>query len=164
MLLSFPLTPGQASDISNAQGLLKQVRIRGRQGRPGKRCHWLLEDKGYDAEQLRQYCGCYRMQPNSAPNHETKPELGLPRLFDRPKCRQRNIIERLVGWLKQSRRICTRYDKLARRTAAKITLACTLRCLRRYFSYRAWIFALNASSHHALRERRSRSAWQRVCA
>lgn len=62
-----------------------------------------------------------------------KPELGLPRLFDRPKYRQRNIIERLVGWLKQSRKICTRYDKLARRHAAKITLACTLRCFRRYF-------------------------------
>ncbi|ELQ10895.1 transposase IS4 family protein [Pseudomonas fluorescens BRIP34879] len=36
-----------------------------------------------------------------------------PRLFDRPKYRQRNIIERMFGWLKENRRIGTRYDKLA---------------------------------------------------
>jgi len=27
-----------------------------------------------------------------------KPKPGLPRLFDRPKHRQRNIIERIFGW------------------------------------------------------------------
>nr|AUF80373.1 Mobile element protein [Raoultella ornithinolytica] len=34
-----------------------------------------------------------------------KPRPGLPRLFDRPKYRQRNIIERMFGWLKENRRI-----------------------------------------------------------
>jgi transposase len=38
----------------------------------------------------------------------------LPRLFDRPKYRQRNIIERMFGWLKENRRIVTRFDKLAK--------------------------------------------------
>jgi len=33
-----------------------------------------------------------------------KPKPGLPRLFDRPKYRQRNIIERMFGWLKENRR------------------------------------------------------------
>lgn len=32
-----------------------------------------------------------------------KPKPGLPRLFDRPKYRQRNIIERMFGWLKENR-------------------------------------------------------------
>jgi len=36
---------------------------------------------------------------------------GLSRLFDRPKYRQRNIIERMSGWLKENRRIVTRFDK-----------------------------------------------------
>jgi transposase len=44
--------------------------------------------------------------------HKTKP--GLSRLFDRPKYRQRNIIERMFGWLKENRRIVTRLDKLAK--------------------------------------------------
>jgi len=43
-----------------------------------------------------------------------KPKPKLPWLFDRPKYRQRNIIERMFGWLKESRRIGARYDKLAR--------------------------------------------------
>lgn len=52
------------------------------------------------------------------------------------KYRQRNIIERMFSWLKKNRRIGTRYDKLARSFAAMVTLVCTLRCLRQYFSYR----------------------------
>ncbi|TBU99723.1 IS5/IS1182 family transposase, partial [Pseudomonas dryadis] len=40
------------------------------------------------------------------------------------------------GWLKESRRIGTRYDKLARSFSAMVTLACALRCLRHYFSYK----------------------------
>lgn len=111
--------------------------IRSKPGRPRKRCRWLLADKGYDAEHLRQYCDRYRMQPViPLRTMKRKPKPGLPRLFDRPKYRQRNIIERMFGWLKESRRIGTRYDKLARSFAAMVTLACTLRCLRQYFSYR----------------------------
>lgn len=52
-----------------------------------------------------------------------KPRPGLLRLFDRPKYRQRNIIDRMFGWLKENRRIGTCYDKLARSFAAMATLA-----------------------------------------
>lgn len=123
------LSPGQASDIAHAQPLLDQVRIPGKSGRPRKRCRWLLADKGYDAEYLRQYATPQRTM-------KRKPKPGLRRLFDRPKYRQRNIIELMFGWLKENRRIGTRYDKLARSFGAMVTLACTLRCLRQYFSYR----------------------------
>jgi transposase len=30
-------------------------------------------------------------------------------LFDKPKYRERNVIERLFGWLKEHRRLATRY-------------------------------------------------------
>ncbi|RJY23057.1 hypothetical protein C6381_07115, partial [Pseudomonas syringae pv. actinidiae] len=40
------------------------------------------------------------------------------------------IIERMFGWLKENRRIGTRYDKLAKSYAAMVTLACSLRCMR----------------------------------
>lgn len=80
-----------------------------------KRCKWLLADKGYDAEALRRYCDQYRMQPViPMRSMERKPKPGLPRLIDRPKYRQRNIIERMFGWLKGNRRIVTRFDKLAK--------------------------------------------------
>ncbi|HBO8767057.1 TPA: IS5 family transposase [Pseudomonas aeruginosa] len=137
--LRFLLSGGQASDISYAQPLLDEVSIQSNQrGRPRKRCKWLLADKGYDAEALRRYCDQYRMQP-VIPMHsmKRKPKPGLPRLFDRPKYRQRNIIERMFGWLKENRRIVTRFDKLAKSYAAMVSLACSMRCLRHLFSYRA---------------------------
>ncbi|MCF5370969.1 IS5 family transposase [Pseudomonas sp. PA-4-8C] len=136
--LRFLLSGGQASDIAYAQPLLDQACIPSLRGRPRKRCRWLLAAKGYDAEALRQYCDRYRMQPViplRSMKRKTKP--GLPRLFDRPKYRQRNIIERMFGWLKENRRIVTRFDKLATSFAAMVSLACAMRCLRQYFTYRA---------------------------
>lgn len=105
--LRFLLSGGQASDISYAQPLLDEVSIpSSRRGRPRKRCKWLLADKGYDAEALRRYCDQYRVQPViPLRSMKRKPKPGLPRLFDRPKYRQRNIIERMFGWLKENRRI-----------------------------------------------------------
>lgn len=52
-----------------------------------------------------------------------KPKPGLPQRFDRPKYQQRNIIEQMFGWLDESRRIGTRYDKLARGFGAMAMLA-----------------------------------------
>jgi len=43
--------------------------------------------------------------------------------FDTPTYRRRSIIECVVGWLKESRRLATRFEKLARRYAAMLTLA-----------------------------------------
>ncbi len=42
----------------------------------------------------------------------------------------------MFGWLKENRRIGTRYDKLARSFEAMFTLACSLRCMQQYFSYK----------------------------
>lgn len=136
--LNLLLSDGQASDITYAQPLLDNAYIPSLRGRPRKCCRWLLADKGYDAEALRRYCDRYRMQP-VIPLRTMKRKLkpGLPRLFDRPKCRQRNIIERMFGWLKESRRIVTRFDKLAKSYAAMVSLACAMRCLSQYFLYRA---------------------------
>ena len=64
-------------------------------------------------------------------------EAYIPSLRGRPKYRQRNIIERMIGWLKENRRIVTRFDKLPKCFAAMVSLACAMRCLRHYFSYRA---------------------------
>ena len=137
--LRFLLSGGHASDISYAQPLLEGVSIPSAQrGRPRKRCKWLLADKGYDAEALRQYWERCRMQPViPMRSMRRKPKPGLPRLLDRPKYRQRNVIERMFGWLKENRRLVTRFDKLAKSYAAMVSLACGMRCLRRLISYSA---------------------------
>ena len=50
--------------------------------------------------------------------------------FDRDQYRQRNIIERLIGWLKESRRIFTRFEKTARNFIGMIKVAFIHRYLR----------------------------------
>ncbi|WP_286184513.1 IS5 family transposase [Pantoea sp. Cy-639] len=136
--LRFLLSGGQASDISYAQPLLDDVCIpTSKRGRPRKRCRWLLADKGYDADALRRFCDRYRMQPViPLRSMKRKPKPGLSRLFDRPKYRQRNVIERMFGWLKENRRIVTRFDKLAKSYGAMVSLACVMRCLRHLSSDR----------------------------
>ena len=67
-------------------------------------------------------------------HRRTRP--GLPRRFDKPKYRQRNAIERCFGWLKECRRIATRYEKLASSFKAMVCVACIDRCLRANFSYK----------------------------
>ncbi len=61
------------------------------------------------------------------------------RLFDRPEYRQRDIIERMFGWLKENCRIVTRFDKLEKNYAAMISPPCSMQCLRHIFSYRAYV-------------------------
>ena len=54
--------------------------------------------------------------------------------FDRPAYRRRNIVERVVGWLKDSRRLATRFEKLAVNFLAMVQLAMLQRCLRVLYS------------------------------
>lgn len=115
--------------------LLEQISLPGSKGRPRKRCRYVLADKGYDSQALRQYCDRYGMQPVIPLRQmHRKPRRGLPRLFDKPQYRKRNVIERLFSWLKEKRRLCTRYDKLASSFRAMVVLACIEKCLRADFS------------------------------
>jgi transposase len=50
--------------------------------------------------------------------------------FDRQTYRKRNLVERLVGKLKQFRRVATRYDKLDRHYLAFVQLASIVLWLR----------------------------------
>lgn len=103
-------------------------------GRPGKRCRLLLADIGYDTEALRRYYDLYRTQlviPLGSMKRKPKPRS--PRPFDRPK--NRNIIGRMYGWFKEDCCTLTRFDKLAKSYAAMVSIACAMRCLRRYFSF-----------------------------
>lgn len=109
MPLRFLLSGGQTSDISYTQPLLDDDCIPvGKRGRPRKRCRWLLVDKGYDTDALRRFCDRYRIQP-VIPLRAMKRKS---RLFDRPKYRQRNVIEHMFGWLKENPRIVTRFYEL----------------------------------------------------
>jgi transposase len=50
--------------------------------------------------------------------------------FDRETYRRRNVIERCVGWLKNFRRVATRFEKLATTFLSIVKLAVIRRLLR----------------------------------
>ncbi len=128
-LITFLLTPGQASDITHAETLMEQGAIRQRRGRPRLHPKRVVADKGYTSQVLRQYLRKkhihYTIPHRSNEHHKGK--------FDKQVYRQRNIVERLINRLKQFRRIATRYEKRATNFAAMITFASI--CLFSNFAY-----------------------------
>jgi len=80
---------------------------------------YLIADKGYDADHWRAWLKRRRIQP-AIPN---KSNRKAPHAFDATRYRNRNVIERMFGRLKDSRRIATRYDKNADNFMAALCLA-----------------------------------------
>ncbi len=100
-------------------------------GRPHPRPERLAADKGYSFERIRTWLRQHRIEaviPERA--DQRKHRHGPAPHFDRKAYRRRNIIERCIGWLKESRRIVTRFEKLALNFAAMIKLAMIDRCFR----------------------------------
>ena len=57
-----------------------------------------------------------------------KDQRANPR-FDKETYRQRNVVERCVGWLKENRQLATRHAKLAQNYLATVKLAMIRHCL-----------------------------------
>ncbi len=57
--------------------------------------------------------------------------------FDRQAYRQRNVVERCIGWLKENRRVAVRYEKLAINYLGMLKLAMIQRYLTTEFPNRA---------------------------
>ena len=52
------------------------------------------------------------------------------RSFDKPSYRRRNVVERCIGWLKECRRLATRFEKLAENFLAMVKLAMLERLMK----------------------------------
>lgn len=75
------LSPGQDADSRYFMPLLEQISLPGGQGHPRKLCRYVLADKGYDSQPLRQYCDRYSMRPVIPLRQmHRKPRPGLLRL------------------------------------------------------------------------------------
>lgn len=80
---------------------------------------FLIADKGYDADHWRAWLKRCRIQP-VIPNRSNRKS---PHAFDTTRYRNRNVIERMFGRLKDFRRVATRYDKNANNFLAALCLA-----------------------------------------
>lgn len=82
----------------------------------------LIADKAYDTNAFRRLLAEQATEaviPSSARRNPLIPH-------DAIAYRQRNLIERMFGRLKDFRRIATRYDKLARNFLAAVTIAAVI--------------------------------------
>jgi transposase len=99
---------------------MNAVRI-GRRRRPRK----LAGDKGYSYERVRRWLRRHKVVA-VIPSKSNQPRQDD---FDRQAYRGRNVVERCVNWMKENRRLGTRYEKLAVNFLAMAKLA----MMRRYF-------------------------------
>lgn len=118
--LSFEITPGQAHECKRLKPLLESTKVAHMHaGRPTTRPALLVCDKGYASAENRSYLKRRKIVPVIPTK---KSELRPQKTFDKKTYRQRNVIERCIGWMKESRRLGTRYEKLAVTFSAMIEL------------------------------------------
>ncbi|MDH3716866.1 MAG: transposase [Planctomycetota bacterium] len=64
------------------------------------------------------------------PSKDTEDRDACPVEFDREAYRDRNIVERLIGWLKENRRIFSRFEKTTKNFGGFLKMAFIQRYLR----------------------------------
>ena len=89
----------------------------------------LAGDKGYRADWIDAYLMDLGIQP-VIPSKENEKRGRRPVAFNKHMYRKRNIVERLIGWLKESRRIFSRFEKTAKNFAGMIKMSFIQRYLR----------------------------------
>ena len=98
MALEFIVTSGQAHEIKQAQRLIGN-----------EKCEYLLADRGYDCDFFRKDLfdkGVIAVIPGRKSRKKNVD-------YDKHIYKERNIVERFFGRIKEFRRIATRYDKTA---------------------------------------------------
>ena len=123
------LTPGQTHDNQALSALLEGVHIVDQDDVPIVYPAKLAGDKGYRADWIDDYLLELGIQP-VIPSKDNENRDARPIEFDKEAYRQRNIVERLIGWLKESRRILTRFEKTAKNYLGMIKMAFIHRYLR----------------------------------
>ncbi len=121
------ISPGQAHASKHLEPVPEAVRInRSGRGRPRCRPEALAGDQGDSSPRVRRDL---RRRGIKAVIPTRKDQRRDPH-FDRPSDRRRTIVERCINWLKEDRRLGTRYEELAVTFLGMIELAMIRRCHR----------------------------------
>ncbi len=129
--LHFEITPGQAHENTSLIDLLNGADAEVTDS-DGKAVAWpiaIAGDKGYRADWIDEMLNTLGIKP-VIPSKENEDRSNRIVAFDKEKYRNRNIIERLIGWLKESRRVFSRYEKTAINFRGIIKMAIIQRYLK----------------------------------
>ena len=128
--LMFTLTPGNIHDSTAFDALLGIFLAYVRTMKWRRRLKWVICDKGYDCKRIVELCFANRLVPvipkRKKPNGEEREDPD----FDKKRYKERNLVERCIGWLKENRRIATRYEKLAITYRAMVQFGAMRRLIR----------------------------------
>jgi transposase len=137
--LAIEVTAGQVNESTRAESVIGQAiaLLIGRRRKKRRRRHkprQLAGDKGYSVQRVRDWLGEQNIEP-VIPHKENELARHDPTVwFDRCAYRGRCVAEQCVGWLKEFRRIGTRFEKLAVNFHGMLQLAMTRRYLKLLFS------------------------------
>jgi transposase len=121
--MTLVLTPGQRHEAVGFEALMEAGAVkRHGPGRPKRRPHRVVGDKGYRSGKIRQYARQHGIRI-TIPRKQNECRKGP---FNRAVYRLRNRIERLVNRCKQFRRVATRYEKRAVNYRAMWLIAATV--------------------------------------
>lgn len=129
------LSAGQRHESLYFESLVSAVRICTGRGRTRWRPKRIAGDKAYSSPHIRNWLRRHGIQAVIPQRiDEIRQHKGRPIQFDRQAYRQRNVVERCVGWLKENRRVAVRYEKLAINYLGMLQLAMIQRYLQPSFS------------------------------
>ncbi|MBX2989523.1 MAG: IS5 family transposase [Pirellulales bacterium] len=129
--IHFETTAGQAHENASLVELLNGIDDELTTG-AGEAVAWpaaIAGDKGYRAawiDEMLLDMGVTPVIPSKA-NEDREARLAE---FDKDRYRQRNIVERLIGWLKECRCVCSRFEKTALNFGGMIKMAFIQRYLK----------------------------------
>lgn len=130
------MTAGQVHESTRLEAVVATF-IASRKGRRRKKPRALAADKGYSVKRIRDWLIERGIEP-VIPHKDNEKARRDPKIkFDKKAYRRRAVVEQCVGWLKESRRIGTRFEKLAVHFHGMLQLAMIRRYLKLLFSDRA---------------------------
>ena len=129
--LHFHLTAGQTHEASVFDTLMvgADEELTDGEGEPVAWPVALAGDKGYRADWIDEYLLELGITPVIPSKINQDRDTRLVE-FNKDTYRGRNIVERLIGWLKECRRIFSRFEKTAKNFAGMIRMAFIQRYLR----------------------------------
>lgn len=130
-LLAFVITAGQAHEATAFESVLEAADENLHDGE-GKPIAWpvsLAGDKGYRAGWIDEKLVELGITP-VIPSRSNEDHNARAIEFDCERYRSRNIVERSIGWLKECRRIFSRFEKTAINYCGMIKMAMIERTLR----------------------------------
>jgi transposase len=122
--LGVVVTPGQRHESVVFEAVMDTVEVRRKSGRSRRRPLRLVGDKAYSNRRIRRWLARRKIKAVIARPDDQRVRLGRrAEAFDAERYRRRNVVERLIGRLKECRRVATRYEKLAVNFLAMLKLA-----------------------------------------